>query len=471
MMEKILVIARREFRAAVVSKAFLISIILMPVMMLGSLGVQIALERFRPDEERLLGVIDRTPGKGLGVVETLNLLSEVNSPNKMDPFGEQGGEQGDKKQKVRIKFVAIEPTGSDDLSILKQRVLVGDKVRNRELSGFFDIHAEALSTPPKDAPPREDVTYYTDRAFDRDVLTMASGKVLSAVYLQRAARMNPLLLIKGRNSYTPEELSTLIRETSKAGSRGLSMKDLPHFDPATGQPLDGQETKIAENLIVPLVLVLLMFMVIMMGASPLLQAVIEEKMQRIAEVLLGSAQPFDILMGKLLGMTTVGVLLALVYLLGGAFIASRFDAGRFLRADLVIWFIVFETMALLMFGAVFLAVGSAVSDIKQAQTLLTPVTLIITIPLFVLMRVIEDPGSGLARWMSLFPTATPMMMLARIALQPDLPLWEPLLGVFLMLITTLVVVLLASRIFRIGYLSQGQAPKLRDLIGWMIKGE
>ena len=87
------------------------------------------------------------------------------------------------------------------------------------------------------------------------------------------------------------------------------------------------------------------------------------------------------------------------------------------------------------------------------------------------MRVIEDPGSGLARWMSLFPTATPMMMLARIALQPDLPLWEPRLGVFLMLITTLVVVLLASRIFRIGYLSQGQAPKLRDLIGWMIKGE
>lgn len=165
MMEKILVIARREFRAAVVSKAFLISIILMPVMMLGSLGVQIALERFRPDEERLLGVIDRTPGKGLGVVETLNLLSEVNSPNKMDPFGEQVGEQGDKKQKVRIKFIAIEPTGSDDLSILKQRVLVGDKVRKRELSGFL------TSTPrrfplPKDAPPREDVTYYTDRAFD-----------------------------------------------------------------------------------------------------------------------------------------------------------------------------------------------------------------------------------------------------------------------------------------------------------------
>lgn len=98
MMEKILVIARREFRAAVVSKAFLISIILMPVMMLGSLGVQIALERFRPDEERLLGVIDRTPGKGLEVVETLNLLSEVNSPNKMDPFGEQGGEQETKTE-------------------------------------------------------------------------------------------------------------------------------------------------------------------------------------------------------------------------------------------------------------------------------------------------------------------------------------------------------------------------------------
>ena len=64
-----------------------------------------------------------------------------------------------------------------------------------------------------------------------------------------------------------------------------------------------------------------------------------------------------------------------------------------------------------------------------------------------------------------------MMMLARIALQPDLPLWEPLLGVFLMLITTLFVVLVASRIFRIGYLAQGQAPKLKDLLGWIIRGE
>mgnify|MGYP000731102569 CR=1 FL=1 len=112
--------------------------------------------------------------------------------------------------------------------------------------------------------------------------------------------------------YTPEELAALIRETSKAGARGLAMKDLPHMDATSGQLVDGEEAKIAENLIVPLVLVMLMFMVIMIGASPLLQAVIEEKMQRIAEVLLGSARPFEILMGKLLGMTAVGVLLALV---------------------------------------------------------------------------------------------------------------------------------------------------------------
>jgi ABC-2 type transport system permease protein len=465
--EKIMVIARREFRAAVGSKAFLISIILMPVMMLGSIGVQLALDKFRPDEERTLGVIDRTPGQAARIAETLNLLSAESAPVQTDPLSGKA----EKNRTVRIKFVAITPSAPDAESILKQRVETADRVRKRELSGFFDIHPESLTTPAKDAPARDDVTYYTDRAFDRDVLTMASGKVLAAVYLQRAAKINPLLLVKGRTSYTPEELAALIRETSKAGARGLAMKDLPHMDATSGQLVDGEEAKIAENLIVPLVLVMLMFMVIMIGASPLLQAVIEEKMQRIAEVLLGSARPFEILMGKLLGMTAVGVLLALVYLLGGAFIASRFDAGRFLRADLVIWFVVFETMALLMFGSVFLAVGSAVSDIKQAQTLLTPVTLVMTIPLFVLMRVIEDPSSGLARWLSLFPTATPMMMLARIALQPDLPLWEPLLGVFLMLITTLFVVLVASRIFRIGYLAQGQAPKLKDLAGWIIRGE
>lgn len=462
-MSKIFVIARREFWASVASKAFIISIVLMPVMMLGSIGVQLLIDMVKPDETRTLGIIDRTPGETTKATETMAVLTELNKPTETDP--------AKKKRQVTLKFVRIAPSSNDPEAILKQRVEVADRVRSKELSGFFDIHPDALKAPVKDGPAREDLVYYTDRTLDRDVQGTASTWVFMTVNIQKAAVMNPALLLKGRTSYQPQELAAIIQEASKSTGRALAMKDLPHIDVKTQQLVDGKEAKIAENIIVPVILMMLMFIVIMAGAAPLLQAVIEEKMQRIAEVLLGSARPFEILMGKLLGMSAVGILLALVYLGGGAFIAFRFDAARFLRPDLLVWFLIFECLALLMYGSIFLGVGSAVTDLKQSQSLMSPLMIIIMLPLMVIMTVVEDPSSTISRTLSFIPTATPMIMLARIALQADLPLWEPLLGVFLMLVTTLAVVFLAGRIFRIGYLAQGQMPKMGELVRWMVKGE
>lgn len=462
-MSKIYVIARREFWAAVASKAFIISIVLMPIMMLGSLAFQLLVEYVKPSEVRTLAIIDRTPGEATKSLETMEALVEMSKPEET--------EASKKKRQITIKFVRVAPSASDAESVLKQRVEVADRVRKKEFSGFFDISADALKMPAKDAPAKEDVVYYTDRNLDREVQGSAFMWVLMAVNIQKAAFLNPTLFLKGRTSYQPKELAALILEAGKSTGRSLPIKDLPHLDTKTNTLVDGKEAKIVENIIVPLILIMLMFMVIMAGAAPLLQAVIEEKMQRIAEVLLGSARPFEILMGKLLGMTAVGLLLSAVYLSGGSFIAMRFDAARFLRPDLLIWFILFQSLALLMFGSIFLGVGSAVSDLKQSQSLMSPLMIVLVLPLMVIMTVIEDPSSTISRTLSFIPTATPMIMLARVALQADLPLWEPLLGMLIMLVTTVAVVFLAGRVFRIGYLSQGQMPKMGELVRWMVRGE
>ena len=112
-----------------------------------------------------------------------------------------------------------------------------------------------------------------------------------------------------------------------------------------------------------------MFLVVMVGATPLIQGVIEEKMQRIAEVLLGSVSPFELMAGKLLGMLGVSLTLAAVYL-GGCYAAlSRFGFTEYLPPDLLAWFLVFQVLAVLMYGSLFIAVGAACTDAKESQAL------------------------------------------------------------------------------------------------------
>jgi ABC-2 type transport system permease protein len=107
---------------------------------------------------------------------------------------------------------------------------------------------------------------------------------------------------------------------------------------------------------------------------------------------------------------------------------------------------------------------------KEAQAMMMPVTLLIVMPMFVWVNVIQEPTSAFSTAASLFPPATPMLMTARQAVPPGIPLWQPVLGVVLVLATTLLCVYAAGRIFRVGLLLQGKAPRFADLVRWVIRG-
>jgi ABC-2 type transport system permease protein len=87
-----------------------------------------------------------------------------------------------------------------------------------------------------------------------------------------------------------------------------------------------------------------------------------------------------------------------------------------------------------------------------------------------LHHVIQEPNSTLAVWMSLFPFATPMLMVTRLGLPPGIPWWQPLVGVIGVLATTVLCVYAAGRIFRVGLLMQARGAKLRDLARWVLRG-
>jgi ABC-2 type transport system permease protein len=92
------------------------------------------------------------------------------------------------------------------------------------------------------------------------------------------------------------------------------------------------------------------------------------------------------------------------------------------------------------------------------------------LPLFIWVNVIQEPTSAFSTAVSLFPPATPMLMVARQAVPPGIPVWQPLLGIALVLATTFLCVYAAGRIFRVGLLMQGKGARFGDLVRWVIRG-
>jgi ABC-type Na+ efflux pump permease subunit len=123
-----------------------------------------------------------------------------------------------------------------------------------------------------------------------------------------------------------------------------------------------------------------------------------------------------------------------------------------------------------MFGSIFIAIGAAVTDIKEAQSMMTPVMLLMVCPMFVWFNVVQEPNSTIALTMSLIPPVTPMLMIVRQSVPPGVPIWQPLTGIALVIAATLVCVFAAGRIFRIGMLMQGKGAKISEMVRWAVRG-
>jgi ABC-type Na+ efflux pump permease subunit len=215
---------------------------------------------------------------------------------------------------------------------------------------------------------------------------------------------------------------------------------------------------------------MLMFLAVFVGASPLLQSVLEEKMARIAEVLLGSVTPFELIMGKLLGTVGVSLTMVSVYLAGAYYALWHLGYAELFPTHLLVWFLVFMSLAVLMYGSLFSAIGAAVTDMKEAQSAMMPVILLAMFPMFIWLNVVRSPTATFSQVASLFPPATPMLMLMRQAVPPGVPLWEPILGVLLVLLTTVACVFAAGRVFRIGILMHGKGANVMQMLKWAIRG-
>jgi ABC-2 type transport system permease protein len=242
------------------------------------------------------------------------------------------------------------------------------------------------------------------------------------------------------------------------------------LDPASGGITKAERRGEAEAVFLPMVAEIMLFMLIMMGATPLLQTIMEEKTQRIAEVMLGSVRPFELILGKLIGGVAVALTGSVVYLLGSIQTLRSMHLSAFIPYHVMPWFVAFLVVAIFLFGALFAAVGSVCNDPKDAQSLQLPVLLPVIIPMFLLGPMMKEPHSAWATWLSLCPPLTPMLMLLRMSTPSGVPLWQPWVGLAGAVAFGALSVWAGGRIFRVGILAQGKPPRFTQMLRWAWKG-
>ncbi|HRK31071.1 MAG TPA: ABC transporter permease [Tepidisphaeraceae bacterium] len=477
-MKKTLVIVVREYLSAVKTKSFIISVVLMPVLMFGGLLMQRMTRGIVDLKDRKFAVIDQTGGRMFAAIEKAN--RDRNLTITKDAVGNP------KEARFVFELVPANQAAGPE-SIKELRYHLSQKVEKGELFGFAEIGELIYEPPPvaslasaatqvsvreAQANPEAALKAVADRLGDERIIRYTTNRLTvmgPSQFLQRAATME---VYKSRLTSAGATLDdvTMARLLTPpmVSTKGAVFKD------ATGKLSEQSSGGQFIAFFRPLAMLMLMFVVVMVGVSPLTTNVIEEKSLRIAEVLLGSVSPFQLMMGKLVGGVGVALTLALIYLstawVGLRFGAVGIDVSQYLTLGLFAWFCLFTLFAALLYGAVFIAAGAAVTNVKEAQSLITPVMLLIVLPMFFISQLLENPNGLIPTFLSFFPFSAPTMMVARMGVPPGPAAWQPVVAAASTFVATLAVVWAAGRIFRVGILLQGQPAKLGQITKWIFSG-
>ena len=437
MWQKILRVTWTEFSVAIRSKTFLIGLILLPVMMGGGIFVQHLTKDKKDTKDRRVAVVDKS-----GQIYSL-LAEKATQRNERQVY--KG--QGEDRKKARPAYI-LEEVKSPEKDGEEQLILdLSKRVRKKELFAFVVLDQDILDHK------NVEFSYYTQSPTYEDLPNWIERTVNEKVLSSRF------------------EKAGLDRQQYYELSQRLSLKrlGLASQNKDTGEVIKAKERNPLATFGVPVISMFLMFIMVLTTATSLLNAVLEEKLQKIAEVLISSVTPFELMLGKLFGNLLVSLCLSGLYLSVASFLVIRFGMwGELISWSHLGWFLLFQILAFLSFGAICMAIGAACSEIRDAQNMLFPAMLLYMIPIFCWMPVLQAPTSAFARWISLFPTATPCLMLMRMFISPGPPWWEVFLGIFGTLAFMVLCVWVGGKVFRLGILFQGQTPSFPQLIKWIF---
>lgn len=329
---------------------------------------------------------------------------------------------------------------------------------------------------------------------------------------------NVKLYVNSSSSMTLEEHITgqieRILETEKLKGYNIEnlqqildqVKTTVHMQTFRNDESQEEDTQARSSVVasaVGLVLGMILYMFLLIYGAMVMQSVIEEKNSRVLEVLVCSVKPFDLMLGKILGIASVAVVQILLWgvLVAGvgalvmphlvpADVMQSADALRAGTADAAAlsdfnpemlqavsaatdlgyilqifgYLLLFVIGGYLLYSAMFAAVGSSIDNVQDAQQLQTPIMVPIILSIVVMFTVMNDPNSSLAFWCSMIPFTSPVVMMARIPY--GIPTWEIVLSLVILYASFVGMVWMAAKIYRVGIFMYGKKPSIKELIKW-----
>lgn len=270
---------------------------------------------------------------------------------------------------------------------------------------------------------------------------------------------------------------------------------------------DGSEKSSSAEIasVVGMILTFIIYMFIIMYGAMVMQGVMEEKTNRIIEVMVSSVKPFDLMMGKIIGIGFVGltqvflwgvlstILISVsMFAFGGSISPNELATAQMTAngmpdtiaavqstgaesqimeiintinfGQIGIFFIIYFVGGYLLYSSLFAAIGSALDQQEDAQQFMTPMMILMVFALYAGIYSMENPDGPLAFWCSMIPFTSPIVMMVRLPF--DIPVWQELLSVGLLYITAIFITWTSAKIYRIGILMYGKKPSIKEMIKW-----
>jgi ABC-2 type transport system permease protein len=434
-MRKILSVIKREYIQIVRTKGFIIGTVLGPVFMLALVVIPIIVSSASVGKQVKIGVVD--------------LTNEV--------FAELDKKLDDKDYRLKdgVRRYLLEKF-KPSAGIEELRNELRERVLRKELSAYIYIPADVLEVgPPESAagdskPEEAEAEYVSEHTTDFEELG-ALSRALSNVVIEKRLKEEGL---------DPRKVAQYIKQVEL-------------------QPIKvtkkGEEKDTAGTFVISYFLALVIYMAILIYGQVIMRGVIEEKTSRVVEVVLSSLKPFQLMMGKILGIGAVGLTQFSIWTLFGIgaslYSASFIPAGKgfampSIPAHVFIYFVVFFILGYFLFGTLYAAIGSMVNSEKEAQQLVMLVTVFLIIPIMLMIFIIRAPDSPLSVFLSLIPFFTPILMFLRVTVL--LPPFEQIgASIVILTLTILLMVWLVAKIYRVGILMYGKRPRFAEVIRWL----
>ncbi len=462
-MKKIWIIASREFIATVTTRGFLIGWLLPPavitLMMFALPRLMFSQRDFRAQGQ--IAVIDPT-GRVTRAIEeaadpkmlerrriaTARAIARstliAQSPARVPGVGEDAiaAAESQEGQLPDLHIVARPP----DADLTREKLWLAEPPARGAGSGHLAIVVVHPQATAADAGPESSTAYdlYVPASLDsrtegviRQVLHDAIVSVRMRSYGLDLVRLDSLTQVGAKTI-------TVNRRGAELRSAGLL------------------------NRLIPYALMFFMFIGTIGGGQFLLTAMVEEKSNRVIEVLLSAVSPVQLLAGKILGQLATSLVGMSLYVVVAVLALLAFALFGLVDPWLLFYLFLFFLISFFVIGSVMVGVGAAVNEMRDAQSLLAPFMILLSVMWVTVLPISLEPNSRLAVTLSFTPIVNSFAMMVRMASSSPPPLWQVWLSLAVGLASAVLATVFAARVFRIALLLHGRPPSLRTLARWAM---